>query len=62
MSKFKVYITDYDYPNNEIEKSILEPIGAEVIGLQCKDGKNIDKLAWDADALMDQYARISRRL
>ena len=34
MRKFKVYISDFDYPDNEIEKSILEPIGAEVIGLQ----------------------------
>lgn len=60
MAKYKVYITDYDYPDNEIEKSILEPIGAEVIGLKCKDGKHIDELAKDADALMVQYARVDK--
>jgi len=60
MSKYKVYITDYDYEDNEIEKSILEPIGAEVIGLQCKDGKGIEDLAPEADALMVQYANITR--
>lgn len=60
MSKFKVYISDFDYADNEIEKSILEPIGAEVIGLQCKTGENLSQLASDADAILDQYARITR--
>lgn len=58
MAKYKVYITDFDYPDNDIEKSILEPIGAEVIGLHCKDGRHIDELAKDADALMVQYAKV----
>jgi D-3-phosphoglycerate dehydrogenase len=60
MSKFKVYISDYDYPDNEIEKSILEPIGAEVIGLNCKTGEGLAELAADADAILQQYAKITR--
>jgi D-3-phosphoglycerate dehydrogenase len=60
MSKFKVYISDFDYVDNEIEKSILEPIGAEVIGLNCKTGENLAELAGDADAILDQYASINR--
>lgn len=60
MSKFKVYISDYDYPDNEIEKSILEPIGAEVIGLHCKTGEGLSTLAHDADAILQQYAKIPR--
>jgi len=60
MSIFKVYITDFDYPDNSIEKSILEPIGAEVFGLHCKDGKGIAEQANDADALMVQYAKITK--
>lgn len=60
MSKFKVYISDYDYPDNEIEKEILEPIGAEVIGLKCKTGEGLAELAHDADAIMQQYAKIPR--
>ncbi len=59
MSEFKVYITDFDYPDNEIEKKILEPIGAEVVGLQCRDGKGLIEATSDADALMVQYAKIS---
>lgn len=60
MAKFKVYVSDYDYPDLEIEKSILEPIGAEVIGLQCKDGKHLAELAADADVILQQYAKIFR--
>ena len=36
MAKYRVYISDFDYPDNDIERAILEPIGAEVIGLQCR--------------------------
>ena len=60
MPKFKVYISDFDYPDNSIEKSILEPIGAEVIGLKCKTGEGLAELAGDADAILQQYAKILR--
>lgn len=60
MSKFKVYISDFDYPDNEIEKSVLEPIGAEVIGLHCNTGEGLAELAADADAILQQYAKINR--
>lgn len=60
MAQFKVYISDFDYPDNEIEKSVLEPIGAEVIGLQCKSGEGLAEQAADADAILEQYAKIPR--
>jgi len=60
MATFKVYISDYDYPDNEIEKSVLEPIGAEVIGLKCRSGEGLAELAQDADAILQQYAKIPR--
>jgi len=60
MGEFRVYISDYDYPDLSIEKSILEPIGAKVIGLQCKTGENLATLASDADAIIQQYAKIPR--
>ena len=60
MSKFKVYISDFDYGDNDVEKSILEPIGAEVIGLNCKTGEGLAELAKDADAILQQYAKIPR--
>lgn len=58
--KYKVYVSDYDYPNLDIERSVLEPIGAEVIGLNCKTGIGLGELAKDADAILQQYAKISR--
>ena len=58
--KFKVYISDYDYADNEIEKSVLEPIGAEVIGLKDNTGKILPEKAADADAIIQQYAKIPR--
>lgn len=57
-SKFKVYVSDFDYPNLDIEKSVLEPIGAEVIGLACKTGEGLAEQAKDADAILQQYAKI----
>jgi D-3-phosphoglycerate dehydrogenase len=60
VSKYKVYISDYDYNNLDVEKSVLEPIGAEVIGLQCKSGEGLGELAKDADVLMTRYAKVTR--
>ena len=36
MARFKVVITDFDYGDNDVERSILEPIGARVVALQAK--------------------------
>ncbi|MBC8574891.1 C-terminal binding protein [Yanshouia hominis] len=60
MSNFKVYVSDYDYPDISIEKEVLEPIGAQVIGLQDKTGENLAELAADADGILQQYAKIFR--
>lgn len=60
MARFKVYISDYDYPDVSIEKEVLEPIDADVIGLQCKTGEGLAELAADADAILQQYAKIPR--
>ncbi|WGR96296.1 hypothetical protein MTX20_28935 [Bradyrhizobium sp. ISRA435] len=60
MAKFKVYVSDYDYPDLSIEQAVLGPIGAEVIGLQCRTGEGLAEQAADADAILQQYARISR--
>ena len=60
MAKFKVVVSDYDYPDLTIEKSILEPIGAEVVGAQCKTGEGLVEYARDADAILIQYAKVMR--
>jgi D-3-phosphoglycerate dehydrogenase len=60
MPRFKVFVSDYDYPGLAIERAVLEPIGAEVVGLQCRTGERLAELAADADAILQQYARIGR--
>ena len=60
MPAFRVYVSDYDYPDLAIERGVLEPIGAEVIGLQCRTGEGLAELAADADAILQQYAKIPR--
>jgi D-3-phosphoglycerate dehydrogenase len=60
MSRFQVYVSDYDYPDLAIERSVLEPIEADVIGLQCRTGEGLAEQAADADAILQQYARIPR--
>ncbi len=56
---FKVYVTDHDYPDLAVERAVLEPIGAQVIGLQDRAGERLAQTARDADALLQQYAKIS---
>ncbi|RKP51862.1 C-terminal binding protein [Pararobbsia silviterrae] len=61
MAKFKVVITDYDYGNVDIERGILEKIGAEVVALQAKSEDQLLEHAADCDAIMNQYARVGAR-
>ena len=56
----KVYVSDYDYPDLSIERSVLEPAGIEVVGLQCKTGDGLAEMAPDAGAILQQYAKIPR--
>lgn len=57
----KVVITDYDYGDIEIERSILTAAGAEVIGLQAKSEDDLIEAARDCAAMMNQYARVGAR-
>lgn len=61
MPRFKVVITDFDYGDNDIERSILEPIGAEVIGLHAKIEDELVPHMADCDAVINQYARVGAK-
>lgn len=61
MPRFKVVITDFDYGDNDIERAILEPIGAEVIALQAKSEEELLAEMPDCDAVMNQYARVGKK-
>lgn len=58
MPQFKVVITDHDFGDLDIERAILEPIGAQVIGLQAKSEDALFEHASDCDAIVNQYARV----
>jgi D-3-phosphoglycerate dehydrogenase len=57
----KVVITDYDYGNLDIERAVLEAVGARVVGLQAKSEEELAAEAVDCDAMMNQYARIGAK-
>jgi D-3-phosphoglycerate dehydrogenase len=62
MPRFKVVVSDYDYGDLAIERAILEPISAEVVGLQAKREEDLVGAARDCDAIVTQYARIGERV
>jgi D-3-phosphoglycerate dehydrogenase len=61
MPRFKVVITDFDYGDNDIERSILEPIGVEVVALQAKTEDDLLPHMGDCDAVMNQYERVGSK-
>jgi D-3-phosphoglycerate dehydrogenase len=60
-ARYKVVITDFDYGDNDIERAILEPVGAEVVALQAKSEDDLLEAVRDCDAVMNQYARVGAK-
>lgn len=56
----KVVITDFDFGDIDVEREILEAVGAEVVGLQSKREEDLFEAARDSAAMINQYARIGR--
>jgi D-3-phosphoglycerate dehydrogenase len=56
-----VAITDYDYPDVAIERSIVEGAGFALRALQCTSEDELIEQAYDATTLVTQYARVGRR-
>lgn len=62
MKRYKVVITDREYDNIESEKHYLETHGCEVYDYQYKNEEDILRVAKDADAIIVQYAKMSKEL
>ncbi|MCX6667687.1 MAG: C-terminal binding protein [Euryarchaeota archaeon] len=60
--KFKVIITDAEYPSFDIEKRVLSKLNVELIKFQCKTEEELISNCKDADALLNQYAKITPRV
>lgn len=56
----KVVITDFDFGDIDLERKILEAVGAEVVGLQSKQEEDLFEAARDCAAMINQYARVGR--
>ncbi|MFT4727985.1 MAG: D-3-phosphoglycerate dehydrogenase [Granulosicoccus sp.] len=57
----KVVITDFDFGDVDVERNILEAVGAEVVALQSKCEEDLLDEARDCAAMINQYARIGER-
>lgn len=55
----KVIVTDYTFPDLSVERSILEPLGIEVVGAQAKSPELLIPLVADADAVITQFAAVN---
>ncbi|MFD2639065.1 C-terminal binding protein [Piscibacillus salipiscarius] len=62
MSQFKVVVTDYNYHTFAPEKEVLEQMGIELTLEQCQTEDEVIERCHDADAILNQYAPISRKV
>jgi D-3-phosphoglycerate dehydrogenase len=56
----RVLVTDHVGADLEIERSVLAPVGAEVVVAPATDAETLARLAREADAILVCYARIDR--
>ena len=59
---FKIVITDCDHPSVDIEKKILGKINSEPILEFCRTEDDVIERAFDADAIINQYAPFTRKV
>ena len=57
--RFRVVVTDYDYPALDEERAVLEPIGAELVPNRARTESELIVACRGADALLNQYARLT---
>ena len=58
----KVLIADYNYPDVELERRVLEDAGLELVEAQCRSEEDVIEAAQGVSALLTQYARITARV
>lgn len=59
--QYKVVVTDYVFPNLDVEKQELAKIGGELVEAPASDEDSIIAAARDADAVLVCYAELSER-
>jgi D-3-phosphoglycerate dehydrogenase len=58
MPHYKVLLTDYAWPDLELERPILAAADAELVVAERSDPASLAELAGDADAIMTNWARV----
>lgn len=56
---YRIAVTDYTFPDLQIERAILEPLGIEIVHDQCKNPDQVAKLCADCDAVITQFASVN---
>jgi D-3-phosphoglycerate dehydrogenase len=59
MPRYRVLLTDYAWPDLEVERSILAEFDAELIVAPACDAATLVKLAADTDAIMTNWAAVT---
>jgi D-3-phosphoglycerate dehydrogenase / 2-oxoglutarate reductase len=60
MARYRIAVTDFGVDILDVEKSILEPIGCEVIGpANSKDPQQLASLVREADGVLTQFAPVT---
>ena len=60
--RFRVVVTDADYPHLDEERAVLEPIGAELVREQALTEDDLIRVCRGADMLLNQYAKLTARV
>jgi D-3-phosphoglycerate dehydrogenase / 2-oxoglutarate reductase len=58
----RVLITDFNYPDVELERRILEDGGLELVTAQCRSEEDVIEAGQGVSALLTQYAKITARV
>jgi D-3-phosphoglycerate dehydrogenase len=59
---YKLVITDYWFKSPDIEKSILDPLGCDVIAAHCRTPEEISALVADADCVLTGFAPVNAQV
>ncbi|WP_089973090.1 C-terminal binding protein [Lihuaxuella thermophila] len=62
MSRWKVVVTDWEYPDLRYEEQVLQHEGIELVSAQCRTEDEVIEVCRDADGIINQYAPISRKV
>ncbi len=60
MARWRVVMTDYDWDSLDVEREVLAGIDAELVAHQCKTEAEVIEAVREADAVIPQYAHVTR--